>query len=108
MVKTEGSRAWLRNMILSGEYRSGTYMPSVRVLAEQLNISKSSVHNILTMLQEEGLVRLIPGRGAMICSQHPGCPVLQRWRREPECRVYDFLFRLLFHDGSIDHCLQPE
>ena len=64
-------------MILSGEYRSGTYMPSVRVLAEQLNISKSSVHNILTMLQEEGLVRLIPGRGAMICSQHPGCPVLQ-------------------------------
>ena len=70
-------------MILSGEYRSGTYMPSVRVLAEQLNISKSSVHNILTMLQEEGLVRLIPGRGAMICSQHPGCPVLQRFFVRP-------------------------
>ena len=65
MKKIQGSRDFLRQEILSGYYKQGTYLPSVRCLAVRLKLSKSSVHNILKMLQEEGLLVLNPGRGAL-------------------------------------------
>ncbi|MBS1370960.1 MAG: substrate-binding domain-containing protein [Lentisphaeria bacterium] len=64
--KTNGSRAQMREAILSGHYLAGTYLPSARELAKELNISKSSVHNILKLLQEEGLIRIYPNCGALV------------------------------------------
>ncbi len=64
--KTNGSRAALREAILSGHYLAGTYLPSARDLARELKISKSSVHNILKLLQEEGLVQIYPNCGALV------------------------------------------
>lgn len=64
--KTNGSRAQMREAILSGHYLAGTYLPSARELARELNISKSSVHNILKLLQEEGLIRIYPNCGALV------------------------------------------
>ena len=92
MVKTQGARARLRDMILNEEYREGTYMPSVRELAERLNVSKSSVHNILKLLQEENLIRLCPGRGAIVCSRTPDFPRLSRFFLRPsDFGIYNYL-----------------
>ena len=78
MKKIQGSRDFLRQEILSGYYKPGTYLPSVRCLAVRLKLSKSSVHNILKMLQEEGLLVLNPGRGALVAEFHPEKPLLKR------------------------------
>jgi DNA-binding LacI/PurR family transcriptional regulator len=65
--KTKGVRAELRDMILSGRYKPGTFLPSVRELAAELNTPKSSVHVILKMLHAEGLIQLQPKRrGALV------------------------------------------
>ena len=64
--KTNGSRTQLREEILNGHYLAGTYLPSARELAKSLNVSKSSVHNILKLLQEEGLIQIYPNCGALV------------------------------------------
>jgi DNA-binding LacI/PurR family transcriptional regulator len=65
--KTKGVRAKLRDMILSGRYKPGTFLPSVRELAAELDTPKSSVYVILKMLHAEGLIQLQPKRrGALI------------------------------------------
>ena len=65
--KAKGTRAELREMILSGYFKPGTFLPSVRELAERLQIPKSTVHVILKMLHTEGLIQLQPKRrGALV------------------------------------------
>lgn len=78
MKKIHGVRDYLRQDILRGYYKPGTYLPSVRSLAVRLKLSKSSIHNILKLLQEEGLVVLNPGRGALVLERRPGKTVLKR------------------------------
>ncbi len=64
--KTSGARAKLREDILNKVYKTGTYLPSARELAKKLNLSKSSVHNLLKFLQEEGLIQIYPNIGALV------------------------------------------
>lgn len=77
--KAQGGRAYLREAILSGKFKPGSYMPSVRSVSEKLNISKSTVHNIFRLLQEEGLVQLYPGRGVLVTGIPEGSPTLKRF-----------------------------
>lgn len=83
MKKIRGCRDFLRQEIISGSYKPGTYLPSVRALGERLEISKSAVHMILKMLQEEGLLQLSPGRGALVTEYPSGKPVLRRFYMRP-------------------------
>ena len=83
MKKIQGSRDFLRQEIIRGYYKPGTYLPSVRVLGQRLELSKSSVHTILKMLQEEGLLQLSPGRGALVTEYSSGKPVLRRLYMRP-------------------------
>lgn len=55
----------LRNDIVRGELRLGQ-MLSERVLAERLGVSKSPVREALAQLRSEGLVRIVPQRGAFV------------------------------------------
>lgn len=65
--KSKGTRAKLRDMILSGRFKPGTFLPSVRELASELDMPKSTVHVILKMLHSEGLIQLQPKRrGALV------------------------------------------
>ena len=77
--KAQGGRAYLREAILSGKYKPGSYLPSARSIGTKLNISKSTVHNIFRLLQEEGLVQLYPGRGVLVTGTLVGRPVLKRF-----------------------------
>ncbi|HTH99501.1 MAG TPA: GntR family transcriptional regulator [Acidisoma sp.] len=55
----------LRYDIVSGKLRLGQ-MLSERVLAEKLGVSKSPVREALAQLRLEGLVRIVPQRGAFV------------------------------------------
>lgn len=58
----------LRKDILSGKYQAGTFLPSERELAELYDVSKSTMHNVLAMLHDCGLVCINPGRGILVNS----------------------------------------
>jgi DNA-binding LacI/PurR family transcriptional regulator len=57
----------IRKRVLSGEFDEQPFLPSERVLAEQLDTGRGIVRNALKALQQEGLLQLVPGRGATIC-----------------------------------------
>lgn len=56
----------LESMILSGELKAGEKLPSERVLALQLNVSRPVLHQALVDLALKGLVEIQPRRGVYI------------------------------------------
>lgn len=92
MKKMQGGRDFLRQEIIKGHYKPGTYLPSIRTLGLRLKLSKSSVHAILQMLQEEGLLQLCPGHGALVAEYSSDKPVLQRFYMRPsDFGVFNYL-----------------
>ena len=59
--------------ILSGELQPGDWLPAERELAEQMNVSRSSLHNALTQLESQGFVSVEPRRGTIVADyrKHP-------------------------------------
>jgi len=62
---TETVLAHLRERIVSGEFELG-YALSERQLAEELQVSKTPVRESLVQLKTEGLVTIVPHRGAFV------------------------------------------
>ncbi len=57
----------LRRMIIEGEY--GPHQRLIEEqLAERLGVSRTPIRQALTMLEAEGLVEIMPNKGAMVCS----------------------------------------
>ncbi len=52
-----------RTDILAGKYSQGEYLPSIRGLAKELKISVITTMKAYEMLQEEGLVTGLQGKG---------------------------------------------
>jgi DNA-binding GntR family transcriptional regulator len=57
----------LRRSIVEGEYAPRQRLIEEQ-LAERLGVSRTPVRQALTMLEAEGLVEIVPNRGAMVCS----------------------------------------
>ncbi len=55
----------LRNMILAGELRAGERVPE-RVLCDRFGISRTPLREALKVLATEGLIDLLPNRGAAV------------------------------------------
>src|ERR1043165_8493718 len=55
----------LRDMIVHGELKAGTKL-NERVLCESLGTSRTPLREALKYLASEGLVRLLPNRGAIV------------------------------------------
>ena len=68
----------LREAILAGQLTAGTLLPAERVLAEQSQVSRSSVREALRILEAEGLIVTRPGRkgGPVVVS--PAADALRR------------------------------
>jgi DNA-binding GntR family transcriptional regulator len=62
---TETVLQQLRQQIVQGDLELGTLL-SERVLAEKLGVSKTPVREALFQLRTEGLVRIVPQRGAFV------------------------------------------
>ncbi|WP_041328204.1 GntR family transcriptional regulator [Rubrobacter xylanophilus] len=57
----------LRALIVEGEYGPGERLIEEQ-LAERLKVSRTPIRQALTRLEAEGLVEIIPNKGAMVCS----------------------------------------
>jgi DNA-binding LacI/PurR family transcriptional regulator len=59
----------LRNLIASGRLPRGESLPSEHGLAAQLDATRSTVHLALKQLEDEGLLRSLPGRGRVVADE---------------------------------------
>jgi DNA-binding GntR family transcriptional regulator len=67
VTSTERALAALRDLILHGQFAAGARLGEVE-LAERLGVSRTPVREALTRLAAEGLVELVPNRGARVAS----------------------------------------
>jgi DNA-binding GntR family transcriptional regulator len=69
MSTTAGQRAYdfTKWAILNGVYPAGSVITEAG-LAHETGLSRAPVHAALVRLEVEGLVRLEPGRGALVCT----------------------------------------
>ncbi|HOX08468.1 MAG TPA: GntR family transcriptional regulator [Planctomycetota bacterium] len=92
--------ASLRSDIESGKYGAGSFLPSVRQLAGDLQLAPETARRALKALESEGLVVARPGSGYQVLPQandpHAGCPVaFLDWRSKTAASSGDFNEQLL-------------
>jgi GntR family transcriptional repressor for pyruvate dehydrogenase complex len=63
----------LREALARGQWRSGDMLPGQRELAEQLGISRPSLREAVIVLETQGLVRSMPGKGVVVLDE-PAAP----------------------------------
>lgn len=56
----------IREMILSRELKPGDKLPSERVLMQMMQRSRPTIREALRMLENAGLIQIIPGGGAVV------------------------------------------
>lgn len=55
--------------ILSGAIAPGEKLPSVRNLAKELGINPNTIQKAYTILESEGVILTLPGRGSVVLSE---------------------------------------
>ncbi len=56
----------LKNSITDGEYKDGDQLPSERALCDKFNVSRISIRKALDMLEREGIVYSVHGKGNFV------------------------------------------
>jgi GntR family transcriptional regulator len=72
MARYEIEAAHLRRLIERGEFRVGETLPRIADLAEERGVSVATVRRAMEVLEDEGLVRVVRGTGAIV--QPPAAP----------------------------------
>lgn len=70
--------------ILEGRIKSGEYLPSIRGLAKDLKISVITTMKAYEMLEEEGLISAVQGKGYLVNSQNEDLLMEQHLRKVEE------------------------
>jgi GntR family transcriptional regulator len=58
----------LRFLIGAGRFAAGSYLPTMRELADELGLNLNTVNRAYRQLQRDGLVRSTPGKGALVAA----------------------------------------
>jgi DNA-binding GntR family transcriptional regulator len=66
-ASSQGAYKEIRAKILTGAFGSGERLTE-EALARELGMSRTPIRQALTRLEAEGLVTLVPNRGAIVCS----------------------------------------
>jgi len=61
----------IRAQIISGELGEGDLLPSIRVLARDLQISVITTKRAYEELEKEGLIDTVGGKGTFVAAQNP-------------------------------------
>lgn len=77
----------LQDMILSGELAIGEKLPTEQEMADEMRISKSTVHNGIKSLERKGFLRVTPRHGVYVANY-------------PETGNLDTLIALLKNSGN--------
>ena len=59
----------VRQSILSGAIAPGEKLPSVRNLAKELGVNPNTIQKAYTILESEGVILTLPGRGSVVLSE---------------------------------------
>ena len=81
---------FLKNDILSGEYKADDKFPSIRDLAAQYNISSVTVNSVISSLVTEGLLYVEQGKGTFVAP------------RKQSYRENKILIGVMFFDFSLE------
>ena len=57
----------LKNAIVTGELKAGEALPSIRMLASELQVSVITTKRAYEELEKEGLLRSVAGKGFYVC-----------------------------------------
>lgn len=60
----------IRNAVVNGELKAGEGLPSIRVLAKDLQVSVITTKRAYEELEKEGVIESVPGRGFYVCYQN--------------------------------------
>lgn len=60
----------IKNMIISGELKSGEALPSMRYLAKELRISVITTKRAYEELEREGFVTTVQGKGSFVSEKN--------------------------------------
>ena len=60
-----------RSQITSGVLRADEKLPSVRELAVQLSINPNTIQRAYRLLEAEGWIATVPGKGCFVCGLRP-------------------------------------
>ena len=71
----------LKYLIVSGSLAHGEKLPSVRSLAEELQINATTVARVYRQMETEGIVYTHPGSGTFVSARAPGLTVAEQRRR---------------------------
>ncbi|MBW7959573.1 MAG: FadR family transcriptional regulator [Candidatus Promineofilum sp.] len=84
----------ITGLIEEGHLKIGDKLPSEKELTVQLGISRASAREALRILESQGLVEVLPGKGAFVIDSPPQTDVtqeLQAWFSKHREEVFDVL-----------------
>lgn len=79
---TEQVRQGVREALASGRISAGQPLPPVRQLAADLGINFNTVARAYRLLEGEGLVSSVRGRGTVVVAGRSAAPPAPGWRRQ--------------------------
>src|SRR5690625_2088048 len=87
--------ATIRHKIATGELAPGSSLPSVRVLMNIAGVTTTTVTRSYHLLQEEGLISIQPGVGAVVLETQPLSTRVDRLPNALVAEIDDFIHRAL-------------
>lgn len=81
----EQVRDGLRHLVVTGALQAGDKLPSVRALASSLAINPNTIQRAYELLEAEGYVSSVPGKGSFAAPHHQ----VDSARRDGLLRVFD-------------------
>lgn len=85
----------IRQMILQGELVSGTPLPSIRLLAKELQISVITTKRAYEELEREGLINSIVGKGSFVSGAD------QEFIREQRLRIMENKMKEIIDESKL-------
>ncbi|MCX7560982.1 FadR/GntR family transcriptional regulator [Sulfitobacter sp. F26204] len=99
----------IQSLIQRGEFSPSKRLPSQRILAEQLGVSRPSLREALMTLETLGLIHTYPGRGTFVADDGatPETPDSSRWRYAERYAMQDvFEVRMLLECRLARHAAE--
>lgn len=91
----EQVRDGLRHLVVTGALQAGDKLPSVRALASSLAINPNTIQRAYELLEAEGYVSSVPGKGSFAAPHHQ----VDSTRRDGLLRTFDETATELFFLG---------
>jgi len=93
--------AQIKNQIISGELNEGEALPSIRKLAQQLQISVITTKRAYEELEKEGFIDTVGGKGCFVAMQNKEL-LLEKKKKIVEDKLSDAVIEAKMLGISID------